>query len=165
MKPRRIRSTTDGTKRSTLTKYNSDRHTKSYPKRKLLSEFDNEAIAPIPPKNNTAHLPDRPPHGRDRAANDAAHKSVHDLREHLDKRAGMARSIYGSRKRAPTQDHGHQNDYTDRIPAQKQHRILHLLETCHGISKYKGAAHPLCFTDEVLDHEFPEGFKPVNIEA
>ena len=24
---------------------------------------------------------------------------------------------------------------------------------------------PLCFTDEVLDHEFPEGFKPVNIEA
>ena len=25
--------------------------------------------------------------------------------------------------------------------------------------------HPLCFTDEVLDHEFPEGFKPVNIEA
>ena len=28
-----------------------------------------------------------------------------------------------------------------------------------------GAAHPLCFTDEVLDDEFPEGFKPVNIEA
>ena len=25
--------------------------------------------------------------------------------------------------------------------------------------------HPLCFTDEVLDHEFPEGFKSVNIEA
>ena len=25
--------------------------------------------------------------------------------------------------------------------------------------------HPLCFTDEVLDHEFPEGFKPINIEA
>ena len=32
-------------------------------------------------------------------------------------------------------------------------------------SQYRGAAHPLCFTDEVLDHEFPEGFKPVNIEA
>ena len=30
---------------------------------------------------------------------------------------------------------------------------------------YRGAAHPLCFTDEVLDHEFPVGFKPVNIEA
>ena len=34
-----------------------------------------------------------------------------------------------------------------------------------GTPKYRGAAHPLCFTDEVLDHEFPEGFKPVNIEA
>ena len=29
----------------------------------------------------------------------------------------------------------------------------------------QGCRTPLCFTDEVLDHEFPEGFKPVNIEA
>ena len=35
----------------------------------------------------------------------------------------------------------------------------------NGTAKYRGAAHPLCFTDEVLDHEFPAGFKPVNIEA
>ena len=35
----------------------------------------------------------------------------------------------------------------------------------HGTPKYRGATHPLCFTNEVLDHEFPEGFKPVNIEA
>ena len=34
-----------------------------------------------------------------------------------------------------------------------------------GTPRYRGAAHPLCFTDEVLDHEFPEGLKPVNIEA
>ena len=34
-----------------------------------------------------------------------------------------------------------------------------------GTPSYRGAAHPLCFTDEVLDHEFPEGFKTVNIEA
>ena len=32
-------------------------------------------------------------------------------------------------------------------------------------ARYRGAAHPLCFTDEVMDHEFPEGFKPVNIES
>ena len=32
-------------------------------------------------------------------------------------------------------------------------------------ARYRGAAHPLCFTDEVLDHEFLEGFEPVNIEA
>ena len=43
--------------------YGSNRHTKSYPKRKLLPEFDDEAIAPIPPKNNTTDLPDRPPRG------------------------------------------------------------------------------------------------------
>ena len=35
----------------------------------------------------------------------------------------------------------------------------------HDTSRHRGVAHPLCFTDEVLDHEFPEGFKPVNIEA
>ena len=55
-------------------KYGSDRHTKSYPKCKLLPEFDDEVVEPIPPKNNTADPPDRPPRGHDRAANDAAHK-------------------------------------------------------------------------------------------
>ena len=94
-------------------KYGDDRHIKSYPKRKLLPEFDDEAIEPIPTKNNSADPPDRPPRGRERAANDAAHKSAHNLREHLDKKAGTARSIYGSRKHAPAQDHNHQNDHTD----------------------------------------------------
>ena len=82
--------------------YGGDRHTKSYPKYKLLPEFDDEAIEPILQKNNTVDPPDQPPRGRDGAANDAAHKSTHNLREHLDKKAGMARSIYGSRKRALT---------------------------------------------------------------
>ena len=76
----------------------------------------------------------------------------------------MTRSIYGSRKRAPTQNHGHPHDYTDRITARNQNRTLQPSEECHDTSKHRGAAHPLCFTDEVLDHEFPEGFKPVNIE-
>ena len=96
-----------------------------------------------------ADQPDRPPRGRDREANDAVHKSAHDSREDSRQKAGITRSIYGSRKRAP---------------AQNQNRILQPSER-HDTSKYRGAAHPLCFTDEVLDHEFPEGFKPVNIEA
>ena len=141
-------------------KYGDDRHTKSYPKRKLLPEFNDEAIEPIPPKNNTADQPDRPPRGRDRAANDTAHKSAHDLREHLDKKAGMARSIYGSGKRAPAQNHGRPNNYTDRIAARNQNRTLQPSEECHDTSKYRGAAHPLCFTDEVLDHEFPRDSNP-----
>ena len=58
-------------------KHGDNPHTKSYPKRKLLPEFDNEAAAPVRPKNNTATQPDQQPHGRDRAATDTAR----DLRE------------------------------------------------------------------------------------
>ena len=75
-------------------KYSDDHHTKSYPKRKLLPEFDDEAI---PPKKNTTSRPDQPLHYRNRAATDAAH----DLRELLDKKAGETRSIYRSRGHAP----------------------------------------------------------------
>ena len=32
------------------------------------------------------------------------------------------------------------------------------------IARYRGAAHPLCFTDEVVEHQFLEGFKPINIK-
>ena len=37
-------------------------------------------------------------------------------------------------------------------------------ELRRSVARHRGAAHPLCFTDEVMEHEFPEGFKPVNIE-
>ena len=44
--------------------------------------------------------------------------------------------------------------------------IEHYSHRTHATtSKYRSAAHPLCFTNEVLDHEFPVGFKPINIEA
>ena len=81
-------------------KYGGGYHTKSYPKRKLLPEFNDEALDPIQPKNKTANRPDQPPCDRDRAANEAAHKSTHDLREDLRQKSSMTRSIYGSRKRA-----------------------------------------------------------------
>ena len=50
-------------------KNGGSRHTKSYPKRKLLPEFDDEAIVPIPLNNNTVDQTDRPPRGRGKAAN------------------------------------------------------------------------------------------------
>ena len=59
---------------------------------------------------------------------------------------GPARSIYGPRKQALVSNATQQTS---------EH---------YGTPKYRGAAHPLCFTDEVLDHEFPEGFIPVNME-
>ena len=69
-------------------RYGDDHHTKSYPKRKLLPEFDDEAI---PPKNNTTRRPGVPLHNR----NKSTIEDAHDPREHLDKKAGAARSIYG----------------------------------------------------------------------
>ena len=72
-------------------RYGDDHHTKSYPKRKLLPEFDDEAV---PPKEYSTQKPDVPLHNHNRAAADNAH----DPREHLDKKTGAARSIYGSRR-------------------------------------------------------------------
>jgi hypothetical protein len=40
--------------------YDYERQTKSYPKRKLLPQFDNEALEPAPPRYTQADQPDRP---------------------------------------------------------------------------------------------------------
>ena len=85
--------------------------------------------------------------------------------EDLNKKAGKTRSIYGSRDRAPARDGSYQAKYVGHIPVRSQYRTSQPSDLRHDIAKYRGAAHPLCFTDEVLDHEFLEGFKPVNIEA
>ena len=107
------------------------------------------ALEPIEPVSDTANRLDPPPCERDRAANKDTHKLTHVLRENLHQKSGATTSMYGSRKRATVHN---------------QHRIQQLSEH-YGASQYRGAAHPLCFTDEALDHEFPEGFKQVNIEA
>src|SRR3990170_4349578 len=71
-----------------------------------------------------------------------------------------------------------QSGNSSRIPAhtpspQKQRHNSPRAEDCRrtpselrrDLARYRGAAHPLCFTDEVMKHEFPEGFKPMNIES
>ena len=50
--------------------YGLKRPAKSYLKRKLLPQFDDEAPEPIPSSHNAAN---RPPHGRDKAATQAEH--------------------------------------------------------------------------------------------
>ena len=77
----------------------------------------------------------------------ATHNTTRDPCEGSHPKDGATRSIYGPRKRAPAYN------ATQQTSEQR------------GTPSYRGAAHPLSFTDEVLDHEFPEGFKPVNIEA
>ena len=54
--------------------YGLEHPTKSYPKRKLLPQFDDEAPEPIPPTHNAADGPDRPPRGRDRAGTQGEHQ-------------------------------------------------------------------------------------------
>ena len=59
--------------------YGLRRPAKSYPKRRLLPQFDEEPLELIPPSHNAADRPpcsqdsaaDRPPRGRDRAATQA----------------------------------------------------------------------------------------------
>ena len=86
----------------TKEKYGDDRHMKSYPKRRLLPEFDDAAVLP---KENSTKKQDVPLDNHNRAAVDTAH----DPREHPDKKAGAARSIHGSRRHTPAQGYGHPN--------------------------------------------------------
>ena len=122
---------------------------------------------------------DRPPRGRAREAfqpevqpaprrhsikNTKARGNTRDLRDVLDSRAKLARSIYGSRARAPTRYDDRRAGYTKGKSGRAEYSKQDSYELRRDIARHRGAAHPLCFTDEVMDHEFPEGFKPVNIE-
>ena len=51
--------------------YGLERPTKSYPKHKLLPQFNDEALEPVLPAHNAT---DRPPRGRDKAATYAEHQ-------------------------------------------------------------------------------------------
>ena len=89
--------------------YELERPTKSYPKRRLLPQLEEEALKPTSPAYDAA---DRPPRGRDREAyqpevqpaprrhsnkNTKAGGNTRDLRDVLVNKAKQARSIYGSR--------------------------------------------------------------------
>ena len=99
--------------------------------------------------------------GRETAAQDY----TYDLRQGLDARAGLARAIYESKARAPTQEDGYQARRDQHNLPRGENRLGASAELCRDAARYRGAAHPLCFTDEVMEHQFPEGFKPMNIES
>ena len=93
--------------------------TKIYPKHRLLPQFDDEALEPVPSSHNAAGhrqlCPDKEatqaehqtaPHHR-KGKNNTARGCTDDLRRDLDSRAGHARSIYGSRGHASTRDDGY----------------------------------------------------------
>src|SRR3954469_19107446 len=102
-------------------------------------------------------MADRPPRGRDRETCRTtkqamprrrftkARENEPDLRDVLEDKAKQTRSIYGSRGRPNFQTGQHKSGRA---------------ELRKDIAQYRGAAHPLCFTDEVMGHKIPEGFKP-----
>ena len=86
-----------------------------------------------------------------------------DLRDILEDKARQSRSIYGSRGRPKTHDEYRRAGYN--YSGRAEHSRQRSLELRRDIAQYRGTAHPLCFTDEVMDHQIPEGFKPINIES
>ena len=146
-----------------------ERPSKSYPKRKLLPRLEEEAYEPASPADNTA---DRPPRGRDREApmpftrTVPRHRSkstrpqgnAPDLRDILEDRARQSRSIYGSCGRPTIRDDHHHPGHSK--SGRAKHNRQSSFELRRDIAQYRGAAHPLCFTDEVMDHQIPKGLNP-----
>ena len=62
---------------NTADKYGNSHQAKSYPKRKLLPEFDEEAVEPPQSKNKGAARSDRRPHGKQRAAKHTSRHVIH----------------------------------------------------------------------------------------
>ena len=144
---------------------------RGYPKHKSLEE---EAEEPEHPAQDEA---ERPPRGRDKMAYQPEYQPApprqyttargnrQDLQDILENKAGQPRSIYGLWGRAATRDDDRHAGYTKSKSGRAEHGKQDSYELRRDIARHRGAAHPLCFIDEVMDHEFPEGFKPINIES
>ena len=83
----------------------------------------------------------------------------------MDSKEKITRSIYETRTRAPTRDDDRRIGYTKSKSGRAEYSRQDSYELRRDIARHRGAAHPLCFTDEVIEHKFLEGFKPVNIES
>ena len=81
----------------------------------------------------------------------------------MEDKARQIRSIYGSRGRPIIRDDNRRAGHSK--SGRAEHSRQSSFELRRDIAQYRGSAHPLCFTDEVMDHQIPEGFKPVNIES
>ena len=128
----------------------------------LIQDSLSRQLCPDKEATQAEHQTAPPPR---KGKNNAAHDCPDDLQWDLDSRARHARSIYGSRGHASTRDKGYLFGRDKPRHARAENRKGTPSELRRSVAQHRGAAHPLCFTDEVMDHEFPEGFKPVNIES
>ena len=133
----------------------TERPSKSYPKRRLLPHLEEEALKPTSPVYNAA---DQPPRGRAREAfqpevqpaprrhsikNTKARGNTEDLQDILDSKAKIARSIYGTRARAPTRDDDCRVGYTKSKSGRAEYSRQDSYELHRDIARHRGAAHPL----------------------
>ena len=142
----------------------------------MLPQLEDEELEPTLQAQDVV---DRPPCGRDKVAYQPEHEPAphrrttkntkaqgytHDLQDKLENKAEQSRSIYGSWGRAPMREDDRHTEYTKYKSVRAEYRRPGSFELRRDVARHRGAAHPLCFTNEVMEHEFPEGFKPVNIE-
>ena len=124
--------------------YELKRPTKSYPKRRLLPQLEEEALKPTSPAYDAA---DRPPRGRDREAyqpevqpaprrqsnkNTKTRENAPDLRDILEDKARQTRSIYGSCGRPTTRDDNRHAGYGKY--GQAEHNRQSSSELCRDIA-------------------------------
>ena len=136
--------------------YELERPSRSYPKCKLLPYLVEEALKPTSPVYDAA---DRPPHGRARKAfqpevqpaprrhsikNTKARGNTRDLRDVLDSKAKLARSIYGSRAHVPTRDDDRRARYTKRKSGRTKYNRQDSYELRRDIARYRGGNRSSC---------------------
>ena len=89
---------------------------------------------------------------------------AYDLQRDLGNKVGQSRLFYGSRSRSPARDNRYEVWRNECYNIRDLNQTQMSFDLHRDVTRYRGAAHPMCFTDEVMQHQFPEGFKPVNIE-
>ena len=128
--------------------YKLERPSKSYPKRRLLPQLEEEATKPTSPAYDT---PDRPPRGRDREASRPStqaaprHRSKHtgvrggatDMQDILEKKARQTRSIYGSHGCPASRDASRHAGHNKYGPA--EYNRPSSSELRRDIAQYRGA--------------------------
>ena len=97
--------------------------------------------------------------------NKAARGNTRDIQQDLEGRTGHTKSTHRSRRHAPASNNGYLFGHNRLEHARSENRKRSPPEVLHSVAQHRGAAHPLCFTNEVMEHEFPDGFKPINIES
>ena len=93
--------------------YGLERPSKSYPKRRLLPQLEEESLKPMLPAHDAADRPSTQAAPRRRSKNTKARGNALDLRDMLEDRERQTRSIYGSRRRPMTRDDNRHAGYSN----------------------------------------------------